>query len=92
MRVPRNLPYGISAMGIHSAPDGGHDPRPGTSGCSEGVMYVGFLEVLRGRAVRQPMQIIGHMAETPRIILDNGRKYMVFSLTEAAETEFRLKE
>ncbi len=54
-------------------------------------MYVGFLEVLRGRAVRQPMEIIGHMAETPRIILDNGRKYMVFSLTEAAETEFRLK-
>jgi len=55
------------------------------------VVYVGFLDVLRGRPERQPMEIIGHIAQTPKIILDNGQKYIVFSLTEAAETEFRLR-
>jgi len=37
------------------------------------------------------MQIAGHIADTPQIILEHGEKYMTFHLAEAGETEFRLK-
>ncbi len=52
---------------------------------------MGFLNVFRGRAARQPMQIAGHIADTPQTVLEQGQKYMTFYLAEAGETEFRLK-
>jgi hypothetical protein len=35
--------------------------------------------------------VVGCIADTPQIVLENGEKYMVFRLAEVAGTEFRLK-
>ncbi len=52
---------------------------------------MGLFNIFRGRASLQPIQLRGHIADTPRIVVENGQRYMVFYLSETDETEFRLR-
>lgn len=52
---------------------------------------MGFLNVFRGRGARQSMQIVGHIADTPQIVIEHEEKYLTFYLAEASETKFRLR-
>lgn len=52
---------------------------------------MGFLNIFRGRGARQSVQIVGHIADTPQIVIEHEEKYLMFCLAEAGETKFRLR-
>lgn len=52
---------------------------------------MGLKDLFRRGPGRRTMHMVGRIADDPQIITQDGVKYMVFHLAEAAETEFRLK-
>lgn len=51
---------------------------------------MGLLSWWRGRSAPQ-RRTIGHIADPPTFVAENGAEYMVFHLTEVPNTDFRLR-